>query len=354
MSAILKREIRNYMKRPLFWIGIVIVLGGVFQAVSPYMSIHYLAQGEKIVNNLPDAASDGDVSEGYVPSSKEQRRDIWDKKIQKALISDFQMSKADAAAVINKMKGMNITKACKYLEKKYNYHGAIYVYEDTAYHKGTREEINSYMKKELKNTPFSYYYSRKFADFAGLYMGFFATVMLSVLFIQDTRKNTYELLHTKPVSAGKYIVGKAGGGFFMCLIPLAVLNLTFWILCIVYTRNSGFVVRLSDFLEVTCLYILPNMLFIVCIYGLISLVFKTPLPAMPLLLLYMVYSNMGGRNAQGVYGYYGRPLAIMVRFPGPFFDTAPPPMALLNQSFLIIASIGIILISMRIWQRRRI
>lgn len=34
-----------------------------------------------------------------------------------------------------------------------------------------------------------------------------------------------------------------------------------------------------------------------------------------------------------MFGYYGRPLAIMVRFPGQFFDTTPPPMALVNQSF---------------------
>ena len=86
---------------------------------------------------------------------------------------------------------------------------------------------------------------------------------------------------------------------------------------------------------------------------LISLLFKNPLPGVPLLILYMVYSNMGGRNAEGVYGYVGRPFAIMVRFPGQFFDTAPPPMALLNQSFLILASVAIILITMQIWKRRR-
>ena len=93
---------------------------------------------------------------------------------------------------------------------------------------------------------------------------------------------------------------------------------------------------------------------IVSIYSLISLLFKNPLPGVPLLLLYMVYSNMGSRNAQGIYGYYGRPLAIMVRFPGAFFDTAAPPMALLNQSFLIFAAICMILISIQIWKRRRV
>ena len=185
-------------------------------------------------------------------------------------------------------------------------------------------------------------------------MGFFATVILSVLFMQDTRKNTYELLHTKPIRAGSYLLGKAGGGFTVCLMILAALNLIFWVLCSVLTKNSGFEVRLVDFLLATCFYILPNMLMIVCAYSFVSLLFKSPLPAVPLLLLYMVYSNMGSRNAEGVYGYYGKPLAIMVRFPGTFFDTAPPPMALLNQSFLILASANILFIYMQIWKRRRV
>ena len=38
-------------------------------------------------------------------------------------------------------------------------------------------------------------------------------VVLSFLFIQDTRKNTYELLHTKPVTAIQYICGKVISGF---------------------------------------------------------------------------------------------------------------------------------------------
>lgn len=185
-------------------------------------------------------------------------------------------------------------------------------------------------------------------------MGFFATVLLSVLFMQDTRRNTYELLHTKPVSAGKYLSGKVGGGFSVCLIICAVLNLIFFGICLVSTRKSSFEVHLMDFLLASCFYILPNMLMIVSVYSLISLLFKSPLPAVPLLFLYIVYSNMGSRNAEGIYGYYGRPLAIMVRFPGGFFDTAPPPMALLNQSFLILAAICIIFLSMQIWKRRRV
>ena len=172
--------------------------------------------------------------------------------------------------------------------------------------------MNAYLDKKLETKTFSFYYSRKFADFTGLFMGFFATILLSVLFLQDTRKHTYELLHTKPISAGKYVLGKVSAGFAVCLLVLAILNVLFCLLCFVYTKDSGFEVRLWDFLVSTVLYIVPNMLMIVCVYTLISLLFKNPLPGVPLLILYMVYSNMGGRNAEGVYGYWGRPLAIMV------------------------------------------
>ena len=107
-------------------------------------------------------------------------------------------------------------------------------------------------------------------------------------------------------------------------------------------------------MHLSSLKTIKTMLMIVSIYTLISLIFKNPLPGVPLLILYMVYSNLGGTNAEGVYGYWGKPLAIMVRFPGQLFDTTPPPMALLNQSFLIIVSVVIILISIQIWKRRRI
>ena len=135
---------------------------------------------------------------------------------------------------------------------------------------------------------------------------------------------------------------------------LAALNLIFFGLCLVSVGNRGFEVRLTDFLLTDCFYILPNMLMIVSVYSLISLLFKSPLPAVPFLLLYIVYSNMGSRNVEGIYGYYGRPLAIMVRFLGDFFDTAPPPMALMNQSFLILAAGCIFFLSMQIWKRRRV
>lgn len=353
MLAILKREIKNYLKRPLFWIGVVIVIYGVFTDTSPYLTTHYLASGEEIVNDYPQYFHLADVYEGYIPSTPEKQREGWNEQVKEVLLNEFKMSGSEAQAVIEKMDKMDVEDACAYLENEYDYYGAIYLYEYSAYYKGTAGEINSYLDEVLKDKSFSFYFSRKFADFTGLFMSFFATIMLSVLFLQDTRKHTYELLHTKPITAKQYVLGKVGAGFSVCLMTLLILNFLFWVICLIYTKDSGFEVRLWDFLVSTTLYILPNMLMIVCVYTLISLVFKNPLPGVPLLILYMVYSNMGGRNADGIYGYWGRPLAIMVRFPGQLFDTTPPKMVLLNQSFLILASAIIIIISMGIWKRRR-
>ena len=354
MKAIIRREILNYLKRPLFWIALVVVIFGVFQQLKPYLHIHYITSEDELKNDYPETVYKGEAFEGYIPVTIEEHRTLWEKIIQESLIADFGMNDEEASGVIQEMSEMEIKEACHYLEEQYGYYSADYTWEDTAYRKGTMDEINAYIKEELEEHPFSWYFSRKFADFAGLFMGFTATILLAVLFIQDMRKNTYELLHTKPISAMQYVIGKVAGGFLIILLILGILNLVFWAACIICTSGNDFEIRLTDFLLATCLYILPNMLMIVCVYTITALLFKNPLPAVPLLFLYMIYSNMGSVNAEGDYGYYGRPLAIMVRFPGMFFDVTPPPLAMVNQICLLLVSAGIILIGIQLWRRRRI
>ena len=258
MIAIFKREIKNYLKRPLFWVGILLVIYGVFNTTSPYLMTHYLGQGEKIVNDYPDTVRLGDVYEGYIPANPEKHREIWSGQIKQALIDELEMSDLEAQSVMSELVDMELEEAFVYLEEKYDWYSARYMYEDSAYYKGTSEEINAYLNEKMKNKTFSFYYSRKFADFAGLFMCFFATIMLAVLFLQDTKKHTYELLHTKPITAGKYVLGKVSAGFAICLIALTIINLLFWALCVIYTKDSGFEVRFWDFIVSTVLYILPN------------------------------------------------------------------------------------------------
>ena len=61
MWSILKREVKNYMKKPLLWLGTAICVLVIYQNVSPYLDIHYLEEGEIIVNDYPETYRNGDV-----------------------------------------------------------------------------------------------------------------------------------------------------------------------------------------------------------------------------------------------------------------------------------------------------
>ena len=103
MIAIFKREIKNYLKRPLFWVGILLVIYGVFNTTSPYLMTHYLGQGEKIVNDYPDTVRLGDVYEGYIPANPEKHREIWSGQIKQALIDELEMSDLEAQSVMSNL-----------------------------------------------------------------------------------------------------------------------------------------------------------------------------------------------------------------------------------------------------------
>lgn len=356
MKAIIKREVKNYLRNPLLWIGLLVITVGIYQQLAPYLSIHYFQPGQEIKVLGPERRSDADILDGYIPSTGEEQKELGFEEIEKLFVEQFGTSKEEAKEIVEEVKGkaLTIPEIDSYLGENYDFNGARYIFEDFEYRAGTPEEINAYIDEVFSNHPFSYYFSRKFADFGGLYMAFFATILLAFLFMRDTRKDTYELLHTKPVSAAAYVGGKVAGGFVIILFALGVLNLVFGVLCAINAGKEGFPVRVWDIPMATVVYILPNMLMIICVYAVIALLFKNPLPAMPLLLLYIIYSNMGSKDAAGNFGYFGRPLAIMVRFPGEFFDTTPPPLVLFNQVFLLIASALLIVVASVIWKRRRL
>lgn len=358
MKAVIKRELKNYLKNPVLWLGMLFIIFQLYQILNPYLQIHYYQTQQEIDAKEPESKGDADISEGYVKSTKEEQMELAYEKIKRVMPDELGISKEAAGQIVDEMreKDMTIDEVAAYLQENYEFYGKYgveYYYETSEYHKGTVEEANSYIKKNLSEHSFSFYFSRKFSDFCSLFMGFFSAVLLAFLFIRDTKKDTYELLHTKPVRARSYVCGKIAGGFLAMCFVWGVLVLLFGGLCEYYGRKAGFPVNSLDFLSTAVVYILPNMLMIACIYTVAALVFKNPLPAVPLLFLYIIYSNMGSTGPDGGYGYYGNPLAIMVRFPGKFFETAPPPMALLNQTFLICAALLLCVLAVTIWKRRR-
>lgn len=357
MKAVIRREIRNYMKNPIVWAGTLAVVFMIYQILSPYLAIGYF-NSQQEVDELknPKDLTEADITDGYVPSTKEQQYELGLEEIKRELVEYGLTTGEEAETTIQEIlkKNMSIEDIDFFMVQKYDYFNADYILQTSKIHKGSMEEINSYLDKKLSEQPFSYYFSLKFADFTGLFMGFLAAVLLAFLFIRDTRRDTYELLHTKPISGTGYIAGKIMGGFFSILIIIAVLVVFFTGLCLFHGIRAGLPVRIWDIFYGSIIYILPNMLMITCVYALAALVFKNPLPGAPLIFLYMIYSNMGSIGPDGRYGYYGRPLAVMVRFPGDFFETVPLELIPYNQIFLVCASLLLLAMCVWIWNKRRV
>ena len=118
MIAIFKREIMNYLKRPLFWVGVLLVIYGVFNATSPYLTTHYLTTGEKIINDQSNTSVEGEVYEGYIPATPEKHREVWHEKVKIKLTDVFGLTDSEAQNVIEKLESMNLKEAYAYLEQE--------------------------------------------------------------------------------------------------------------------------------------------------------------------------------------------------------------------------------------------
>lgn len=356
MKAVIKREIKNFMKNPIIWIGVVVVLVMIYPILSPYLTIGYFKSQQEVEKlEEPEHLDDVDILDGYIVTEEAQQYELGLEEIKRQLVEFGYTTKEDAEKTIHEIKenNMSFTDIDMLMAEKYEFYDGQYILRNRIY-KGNQTEINSYIDKKLAEKPFSYYFSMKFADFAGLFMCCFAAVLLAFLFIRDTKRDTYELLHAKPISAGEYIAGKIMGGFCSMLIILAILDVVFTGLCMFHGMTAGLPVRVWDLFFASIVYIIPNILMITCVYALTALVFKNPLPGFPVIFLYIIYSNMGSIGPDGQYGYYGRHLAIMVRFPERFFENAPLDIVPYNQVFLIAASLLIITVCIWIWKKRRV
>ena len=152
MKTIIKRSILDYLKNPVLWIGLIIIVASMYQCLSSYLQIHYIKQNEQITQN-DVALEDADVMDGYIPTSddKERRRE-WEDTIKETLMdtskNGFGFSRQEADHVMKEIQNMDVKTASEFLESQYGYYNAIYAYEDLEIHKGTAEEINHYIERK--------------------------------------------------------------------------------------------------------------------------------------------------------------------------------------------------------------
>ncbi|MGF7145160.1 ABC-2 type transport system permease protein [Anaerotaenia torta] len=350
-------ELKRYLRNPIFYIGAIIVVLGVYSSTSPYLGIHYF-NDEGEIHTLEEYSeiADSDIMDGYIPATKEEQYKMGMEKIGQVMMEEFDFSQSQKNELINKLteKNMSLMEIAEYMEANYSFLSANVYFYEFKMRQASMEEANDYIKTSFSRHKYSNYFSRTYADYFGVYIIFYAIFMFAFLFIRDSKRDIYELLHTKPLKAREYIIGKIIGGMSALGIVVAAITLLFDVVVMLHGRAAGFPVSFWDLWLAVILYIIPNLLMVASVYTAIAVLFKSPLPALPALILYMIYSNMGSRMEDGSFGYKIRKLAILVRFPGAFFETSTPPQAVLNQIILVLCSVFIILLSITVWRRRRV
>jgi ABC-2 type transport system permease protein len=357
IKTIIKREVLSYLKNPMYYIGAILVFMGVYSSVSPYLQIHYFEKPSEIrtLENHSELA-DADVSVGYIPTTKEEQYEMGLDGIYMTLVESLNMSPEEANQLILKLRGskMSILETVRYMEENYSYYNADYHFYNAQIKQATVEEANNYIKESLSEKTYTNYFSRKYADYMGVYIIFYVILMFAFLYMKDSKKDIYELLHTKPIKPWQYITGKIFGGMTAMLFVVGIITGIFNILAMRQGIAAGFPVSIWDIWFGVIIYLIPNLFIVICVYTFIAVLFKNPLPGVPALVLYMIYSNMGTRMEDGSFGYKIRKLAILVRFPDLFFETITPGQAVINQLSLATIALLITIISILIWKRRRV
>lgn len=179
MKAIIKRELKNYVKNPIYWVGLVLVLAAVYQMLAHYLKIDYFKSDQEIRDMSVTTISDAGIMEGYIPSSPKQQIELGSERIRQTMIEDMGMSEEEADDITGRLKGMDIQEAARYLEK-YGYYRAEYVFEDLEYHQGSMEEVNGYIDEKMQQHSYSYYFALFFGMLSLTISNLFQSIWMGI------------------------------------------------------------------------------------------------------------------------------------------------------------------------------
>lgn len=357
IRTIVKRELKRYFKNAMFYFGAVIVFFGIYYNVSPYLDIGYFQDSGEIKTLDEEARLDNDIMDGYIPTTKWEQYEMGFQNIHQILVEKLEMTGEEADAIIDEIKTseMSIEDIDVYLENNYSFLSARWYFYEADRKQATVDEANEYIEAALSEETYTSYFARKYVDYLSVYIVFYAILMLAFLFFDDSKKDVYELLHTKPFKPWQYIMGKVLGGTTAISLVVIAITTAFTGISMYHGVNEGFPVSVLDLWWVVLIFIVPIILVVTCVYTLIAVLFKNPLPAVPLLVLYAIYSNLlGVTYFDGVTIYQIPKLAILIRFPNAFFETSISAGTVVNQMILFGVACLFAFLSITVWKRRRV
>ena len=340
------------LRNPLTYVGILAMVMIVVTTVLPYLDLHanYRTEEEE-VQYSPDA----DIMDGYIPTPTEERWEYVSEKMEEVLVAECGLNSEEAQAQMNKIKNSqwSVQEIRQYFIDQYGIVGFASTWDECSYKKATETEMQQYLQRIFKDETYTSYFSRKYADYIGIASILFTIVVFSILLMRDMRKNIYSFIHTKPISGFSYVAGKYVTGILLITIVVAIQTFVFDVLAVNVGKSYGFQANLLDIWKNVIAFDLPGILLTGCIMLFIAILFKNIIPAIPAMLLYFMYANIGTIDTVEGYRYQIQPGAIFVRFPQLFTETEVPQGIVGNQIFLLVLAITLFILSIQVWERRR-
>ena len=124
MKAIICIEFKNYMRNPLYWVGIIILVISIYSSLSGYLDVHIFSSSQEVEQLKEVSPTDADVMNGYIPTTTEEQIDIGLKNIKQTFIDSYDMTKQEAEQAIQDVKAQNLSIAgtMEYLENEYQFY----------------------------------------------------------------------------------------------------------------------------------------------------------------------------------------------------------------------------------------
>lgn len=350
--SLVKKDFMLLLKSPLTYIGVLSMVVILYITVSPYIKLYddFQPDGETM-----EYSYDGNITDGYIPTPENERWEYVSQEMEAYLVSECEMSHEDAQKQMDEVlsKDWTVQEIRQFFIDEYGIVGFQSVWNMSAYKKADAGEVQQYLDSVFQEESYTSYLGRKYADYLGITSILFTISVFAILLMRDMRKSIYSFIHTKPISSRNYVLGKYIAGISMVLLFVVILTAIVDVVAVSAGNSYGYKTSLWDIWANIIMYDLPGILLTGCIMLFISILFKNVIPAIPAMLLYFIYANIGTLSSSEDYHYQVKPGAIFIRFPQLFTETEIPSGIVSNQIFLLILAIVLLIASIQIWERRR-
>lgn len=217
------------------------------------------------------------------------------------------------------------------------------------------EETKLYVDNELKKEAYSAYFSRRFANLFGTICILYILMIFPFIFENDFKNNMWDLLHSKAIKPAKYVLGKTLGSLLSVSMVIIIITGIFsvWL----QIKGSSFIIPINflDIWKYTAWWIFPSIFYATFLLVSLSISFRTGIAAIPIYIIYFLWSSMPSRLNDGSMYLPVNPFFIYVRYQELFFEDANlNRIAAISINRIVITSLTFVLIflSIKAWQRR--